>query len=256
MIIDTWGIKTTKRKGIRKSLYCYKVDIDMVLSKKLKGYKVRYKCDNSFCKNPDKIHSTTSSSLINAKWNNVESQMCRSCRTIKSEREIKKVIIPFSNIKKELIDEGYKVLTKSKEYYNGYNQSQFPIKVICNNEHKYYVTWNNWSKGKRCRVCYEKEKYNNAVKYMDGYMKYNFDVRSLTEKTYEEHKNIIDPNNLRSIDYCLDHKYSIYQGFKDCIPVNIMSSVNNLEMLSRLENSRKNYNCSITKEDLFNEYIR
>lgn len=54
------------------------------------------------------------------------------------------------------------------------------------------------------------------------------------------------------IYYHLDHKYSIFQGFKDNIPSYIIGGMNNLEMITGPSNCSKRSNCSITKQDLFN----
>lgn len=56
--------------------------------------------------------------------------------------------------------------------------------------------------------------------------------------------------------YQLDHKYSIYQGFKDNIPPWIIGNICNLEMISSKENSSKKQKCSISKDELFNFFDR
>jgi hypothetical protein len=50
--------------------------------------------------------------------------------------------------------------------------------------------------------------------------------------------------------YHLDHKYSIYQGFKDNIPAKVIGCINNLEMLPSGQNLSKNRKCSVTKEEI------
>lgn len=55
-------------------------------------------------------------------------------------------------------------------------------------------------------------------------------------------------------DYQLDHKYSIFQGFKDKISEEIIGHICNLEMILGPMNSSKNIKCSITKEELYNSY--
>jgi hypothetical protein len=73
-----------------------------------------------------------------------------------------------------------------------------------------------------------------------------------------EYKNKINPLNkqIGRYKYHLDHKYSIYQGFLDKIDPKIISSINNLEVLSEYENCSKGISCSITKEELISEYNR
>lgn len=55
-------------------------------------------------------------------------------------------------------------------------------------------------------------------------------------------------------EYHIDHKYSIFQGFKDKIPEEIIGNIINLEMLESRENMSKNIKCSISKEDLYSSY--
>lgn len=56
-------------------------------------------------------------------------------------------------------------------------------------------------------------------------------------------------------DYHLDHKYSIFQGYKDNLPAVIIGSIHNLEMLPSGQNLSKNRKCSITKEELLTKII-
>lgn len=53
-------------------------------------------------------------------------------------------------------------------------------------------------------------------------------------------------------DYQLDHKISIYFGFKHNIPYEIISSIDNLQYISKEHNANKSY-CSYV--DKFNQYI-
>jgi len=50
--------------------------------------------------------------------------------------------------------------------------------------------------------------------------------------------------------YHLDHKYSIFQGFKDNIPAKVIGGINNLEMLQSGQNLSKNRKCSISKDEI------
>lgn len=52
----------------------------------------------------------------------------------------------------------------------------------------------------------------------------------------------------------LDHKYSIFQGFKDGLSPDIIGSIYNLEMIIGRNNLSKGRKCSITKEDLLKDY--
>lgn len=87
----------------------------------------------------------------------------------------------------------------------------------------------------------DREKYYNSVKY-------------LTSITYYRYKNILDKDSLRGNGYHLDHRFSIIQGFINKIPPEIISSVYNLEIITKKDNLSKNSDCSITKEYLLEKY--
>ena len=56
-------------------------------------------------------------------------------------------------------------------------------------------------------------------------------------------------------EYHLDHKYSVFEGFKNNIPVEIIGHICNLKMLRYTENTSKGGKCSITLNEL-NELIK
>jgi len=83
------------------------------------------------------------------------------------------------------------------------------------------------------------------------------------KKRVAEHTNKNDLSILENIDkrglcgiagsYQLDHKYSVYAGFKNNILPYIIGNIENLEMLTWEENNKKRITCSITIEELFNK---
>ena len=58
-------------------------------------------------------------------------------------------------------------------------------------------------------------------------------------------------------DYHLDHKYSIYEGFKNNVDPLIMASKENLEVIPSKINLSKQNRCSISLDELFKltEYL-
>ena len=52
----------------------------------------------------------------------------------------------------------------------------------------------------------------------------------------------------------LDHKFSVSSGYKNHIPLEIISGRNNLQLLSPEENKRKGKKCSISMEELVEGY--
>ena len=53
------------------------------------------------------------------------------------------------------------------------------------------------------------------------------------------------------LDFHLDHKYSITEGFRNGVPPKIIGSIHNLEFIHHLENVSKGTKCSITLEELY-----
>ena len=88
------------------------------------------------------------------------------------------------------------------------------------------------------------EEYYNAVKLV-------------TNKNWYEHFYDINPNKLeRSNQLHLDHIYSISEGFKNNIPVEVIGHWTNLRLIPKIENSSKGAKCHKTIEELFEDYNR
>lgn len=92
--------------------------------------------------------------------------------------------------------------------------------------------------------------------YIDKFRHYRKVVNRITEINYQIHKNTIDPTDMRSKLYHLDHRYSVKQAFLDNIPAHIIGSQHNLEILLRTDNCSKNQKCSISKEELFEIFFQ
>lgn len=67
----------------------------------------------------------------------------------------------------------------------------------------------------------------------------------------EKNLHLVKDIEKRSYDFHLDHKFSISKGFKENIPPYIIGSHHNLEIISRIDNIRKNFHCSVSSEELF-----
>lgn len=250
MIIDVWRPRFVMVNNKSKVNFYELGDINVMLESKKKGWIVRYNCDR--CLSSD-IKTTTSHVMVSnrAKYNTLNCQICRNCRSRISEYEIKKTFIPYSVVKKSIEDCGYKLITDNDVYCSTNNKSQYKLDIVCLNNHILKTTWNNWSKGKRCRECYENNKFNNAVKYKNGWERYLFLVRYYTEKNYKNYKKIINPENFkRGRKYHLDHRYSIYQGFMNNVSPKIIGNVENLTIITESDNLSKGKKCSITLDEI------
>jgi len=78
-------------------------------------------------------------------------------------------------------------------------------------------------------------------------------VRLMTERNYKKYKFILNPLNLkRSMqDYNLDHKFSIFDGYKYNILPYVISHPFNLQIITKNENAKKYFHSSLTVDELF-----
>ena len=93
--------------------------------------------------------------------------------------------------------------------------------------------------------------YTQGIYRPINYSKY---IRTVSVTTYNRNIDIIDPHRLRSRDHHLDHKVSIYEGFKKNVDPIVMSSIHNLCILPATENMLKRTECSITIDELTKNY--
>lgn len=86
--------------------------------------------------------------------------------------------------------------------------------------------------------------------------KYYKEVWSYTETYYQHYRDTIDPENLRGINggHRLDHIYSIFQGYRDGIPPEVLGHYSNLQILEEGVNRMKSKDCWKTKEELVEDF--
>jgi hypothetical protein len=167
-------------------------------------------------------------------------------------------IINKEYISKIVEEQGFKLIEIKN--ING-KYSEFTVECLKGHqEDKKYSNFSRKNKKFTCKRCYYDSISLNLteedIKKIEKYVK---SVRSLTSKMYNKYKHIINPKDLPKsrYEYHLDHKYSIYEGFKNNIPVKVIASKENLEMIPYLENLIKGIKCSITLDELFckTEYL-
>ncbi len=83
---------------------------------------------------------------------------------------------------------------------------------------------------------------------------YKKNVRSATSAQYRKNKKIINPNNYSRREYELDHIVSVRDGFRYNIPVEIMASPVNLQMLETRLNKSKGTASWMTPSELFEKW--
>jgi hypothetical protein len=81
----------------------------------------------------------------------------------------------------------------------------------------------------------------------------NVNIKKYGQKFLKNYE-LLSENKKRRDVYSIDHKYSIFEGFKKNISPEIIGSIVNLEIMILTENCSKYNKCSITKKQLINEY--
>jgi len=84
------------------------------------------------------------------------------------------------------------------------------------------------------------------------FKKYSIKLWKETNKTLKKHSDKIKNIELRGYEhgYALDHKYSIYDGFINNINSKTIAHYKNLQIITIVENNKKNKKSSITLEEL------
>lgn len=120
-------------------------------------------------------------------------------------------------------------------------------------EEYYSSTDEGKNENRRINTEYYRKLYPMEINGRDR-KQYTAAVRHLTNIIYDEYKDIIDPNNLRSMDWVLDHVYSIYDGFVNEVPLDVICHWTNLELISKSDNSSKGPKSNKTLEELYEGY--
>lgn len=158
------------------------------------------------------------------------------------------------------------------KYYGFLNKKHSEISIQKMKETKRELIKNdiiNYKSGEEHHLFGKKLDFEHKKKIIESRMNMSYDMY---EKYIGEYKiyynkviNITEKQNLKSLKdynkrgkagiknaYQLDHKYSIYEGFKNGIDPEIIGNINNLEFIPYEENIKKHKNCSINIETLLN----
>jgi hypothetical protein len=82
-------------------------------------------------------------------------------------------------------------------------------------------------------------------------LQYSHRCHQYANTQYQRYKNILDPHNKRGKHWHVDHIYSVTDGFLNDVPVNIISDITNLRLISDTDNYRKHKKSEKTLEELF-----
>jgi hypothetical protein len=254
------------------------------------NYKVIWTCDNDKCNYPKQIHSISAYHLKKEKMC-YKTQICRPCQctgegngrygdkrtwdelhTPQKVKELKKFMsdkwkgdmnpskMDDVKIKKKqpIINEEFLKEIVEKRNFRLISVidlcgKKSKIKVECNSGHIMEKRYDNFIRKDRCY--YESISLNLTDEELLKIENYKRQVRALTAKNYKLHKDVINPKNLKIgvKDYHLDHRYSVYEGYRNNVNINIISAKENLEVIPYNENLSKQQRCSITLDELIQQ---
>jgi transposase-like protein len=98
--------------------------------------------------------------------------------------------------------------------------------------------------------------YDKWLETLPVYKKYKSDVNKITNKQPIHNLENFEKRGISGVDgaYQLDHKYSIFEGFKQGIAPKIIGNIVNLEFIPWEINLDKGSNCSVTENELLTIY--
>ena len=85
-----------------------------------------------------------------------------------------------------------------------------------------------------------------------SFKQYNAAVRYYTNKIYQQNKLVLDPHSLRSKEWVLDHIYSVYDGYRNSVPIETLCHPANLRLIAKTQNSSKGPTSIVTLDELYN----
>lgn len=120
---------------------------------------------------------------------------------------------------------------------------------------KYGVPNGSQTKESRDKVSEARIRNGATPKHLRSLRRLYYDaVWKITEESWKNHFDEINPERLNRTYNALDHIYSIQQGFRESIPPYIIGHYTNLRVISLSENGIKGMRCDKTKEELFVDF--
>lgn len=100
--------------------------------------------------------------------------------------------------------------------------------------------------------------YENKKFTIDGMSRDQYSRRchQYAETQYYRHQQQIDPEGKRSKHWHVDHIFSVTDGFLNDVPINVISDISNLRLISDTENYAKHKKSEKTLEKLYEDYLR
>lgn len=194
----------------------------------------RYGCSNAF-----------QLDWVRAKCNNEES-------IIKKKRKYKETCLERYGVETVLMLPEYR-----NDHLRDYNEIVRKFKETNLKKYGYTCTLNVPETRKQIRANKEQSYEWIPLADYEDFELYKYRVWECTNKQNIkslDNYELRGRSDLSNSAHHLDHKYSMFQGFKDNIPPFIIGNICNLEMLYYFDNISKGKKCSITKEDLLSSF--
>jgi hypothetical protein len=108
------------------------------------------------------------------------------------------------------------------------------------------------------RTDYWNEVYANKKYTNDGLtrLQYSHRCQQYANTQHQHHKDLIDPEGKRGKHWHLDHIYSVTDGFLNDVPVNIISDISNLRLISAKDNYKKHKRSEKTLAELYEDFSK
>jgi hypothetical protein len=98
--------------------------------------------------------------------------------------------------------------------------------------------------------------YENKDFTIDGMDRATYGRRchQYAETQYSRHIDDIDPERKRSRDWHVDHIFSVTDGFLNDVPINVVSDISNLRLITDKENYKKHKKSEKTLVQLYEDF--
>lgn len=105
---------------------------------------------------------------------------------------------------------------------------------------------------------YWEEVYKGKDFSVDGLTREQYSNRAgqYADTQYNKFKHIIDPEGKRGKHWHVDHIYSVTDGFLNEVPINIISDISNLRLISDKENYAKSKSSHKSLTELYEDFKR
>lgn len=196
---------------------------------------------NPFSKLGSEEYRTNIGKVMKKKWEEIEFRKLQIVRLHKIKENN-----PFFYSMEELKEDEItgEVLVRCKvcrEWFKPtYNQLYgriYALEHINGNKQQFFYC------SEECKIEYKEKELSEREKYRRR-------VLMETNRSIRLYGHKIKDLNLRSIDYHLDHKYSIFEGYKNNVDVRVIGHWLNLEIIPKNKNLIKSSRCSVEIQHL------